>query len=358
VTARRRRAAFVIGGALALLLVGGAGFAAASALGDTTPPAAKRPAGAGEAVIERGTLSGSVTASGTLSYADPHDVGAGRGGVVTWLPPGGAQIGLGQSLFAVDNVPVFLFHGALPAWRGFEAGMDDGPDVTQLEQSLAALGYFSGTPDAHFTTATASAIRAWQKAAGQERTGAIELGAVIFQPGDVRIAGTKAKLGDQVGGGSAVVSVTSLTKQVQVSVRLSDQKIAKVGQKVVIALPGGATTGGTVTSVGVPTQQDPTDANSAVVIPTVVALDDPAAAGDFQQASVVVDFPSDTRENVLSVPVEALLALPGGGYGVEVLGAGGSTRRVPVTPGLFAGGRVEISGDGVAEGKKVVVPKV
>lgn len=353
----RRRAAIVIGGTLAVLLVAGAGFAAASAFGGAPAPEVRRPIGGGEAVVERGTLSGSVKASGTLSFADPHDVGAGRGGVVTSVPAGGTQIGLGQSLFSVDNVPLFLFHGSVPAWRAFESGMDDGPDVQQLEQSLAALGYFTGTPDAHFSSATATAIRAWQKATGQERTGAIGLGTFVFQPGDVRISGTKAQLGDQVGPGAPVVSVTGLTKHVQVSVRLSDQKVAKVGQKVTIALPGGSTTSGTVASVGVPTQQDPKDANSSVVIPTVVTLDDPAAAGDFQQATVTVDFPSDTRENVLSVPVEALLALPGDGYGVEVRRANGTTERVRVTPGLFAGGRVEISGGGVAEGTKVVVPK-
>lgn len=354
---RRRTVALIGGGALALLLLGVAGVVATSAFGGTTTPEAKRLTGTAEATVERGTLSGSVKASGTLSFADPHDVGAGRGGVVTALPAGGARVGLGQSLFSVDNRPVFLFHGAVPAWRGFGSGMDDGPDVKQLEDDLAALGHFSGTPDDHFSSATATAIRAWQKATGQERTGTIDLGAIVFQPGDVRISGTKAQLGDQVGVGAPVVSVTSLTKHVEVSLRLSDQKVAKAGQKVVIALPGGATTAGTVSSVGVPTPQDPKDANSPVIIPTVVTLDDPAAAGDFQQATVVVDFPSDVRENVLSVPVEALLALPGGGYGVEVIRANGSTARVRVTPGLFAGGRVEVSGAGIDEGAKVVVPE-
>jgi hypothetical protein len=53
------------------------------------------------------------------------------------------------------------------------------------------------------------------------------------------------------------------------------------------------------------------------------------------------------------VPVEALVARRGGGYGVE-LAAG--RRVVPVETGLFAGGYVEIEGSGIREGTRVVVP--
>jgi hypothetical protein len=58
---------------------------------------------------------------------------------------------------------------------------------------------------------------------------------------------------------------------------------------------------------------------------------------------------------VLTVPVAALLALAEGGYGVQVVG-GGTTRIVAVQTGLFAGGRVEVTGDGLAEGQTVGVP--
>jgi hypothetical protein len=35
----------------------------------------------------------------------------------------------------------------------------------------------------------------------------------------------------------------------------------------------------------------------------------------------------------------------------------GTTRKIPVTTGLFAGGQVEISGRDVEEGQRVVVPR-
>jgi multidrug efflux system membrane fusion protein len=53
------------------------------------------------------------------------------------------------------------------------------------------------------------------------------------------------------------------------------------------------------------------------------------------------------------VPVNALVARRGGGYGVE-LAAG--RRIVPVRTGLFAGGYVEVSGSGIRAGTRVVVP--
>ncbi|HEU4675058.1 MAG TPA: peptidoglycan-binding protein, partial [Motilibacteraceae bacterium] len=59
--------------------------------------------------------------------------------------------------------------------------------------------------------------------------------------------------------------------------------------------------------------------------------------------------------NVLAVPVEALLALREGGFGVEVV-EGASTRVVPVELGAFGSGMVEITGAGLAEGMKVGVP--
>ena len=347
---------WVVGGAITLLLAAGGGAAGVYAMGSAAPAQQKQvPA---TAQIERGTLSGTSKASGTLEYAGSRDLYSGLGGVITALPQAGAQIGIGQQLYAVDNVPVYLFHGSLPVWRSFEYGMDDGPDVKQLEENLAALGYFADEPDNEFGWATSNAVEAWQDATGQDVTGSIESGRIVFQPTDARVSAVKATVGSNIGPGAPVLTITGLDKQVKVNLRLSDQALAKVGAPVSIDLPGGTSTTGTIASVGVPTEVESQDGQKAIAIPVVVTLDDPTAAGELQQASVVVDFPSDTRENLLSVPVEALLALSGSTFGVEIVNADGTTRRVPVTTGLFAGGRVEISGDGLSEGQKVVVPSV
>jgi len=82
---------------------------------------------------------------------------------------------------------------------------------------------------------------------------------------------------------------------------------------------------------------------------------DQTKLGSLDSAPVSVTLVSDTRENVLTVPVAALVALAEGGYGVQVI-EGSTTRYVAVKTGMFAGGRVEISGDGIAEGTVVGLP--
>ncbi|GFJ78748.1 hypothetical protein [Phytohabitans houttuyneae] len=86
-----------------------------------------------------------------------------------------------------------------------------------------------------------------------------------------------------------------------------------------------------------------------------VSVDDAKSVAGLDQATVDVAFTASERENVLTVPVAALLALAEGGYGVQVFD-GTATRIVAVETGMFATGRVEISGDGIAEGMAVGMP--
>jgi multidrug efflux pump subunit AcrA (membrane-fusion protein) len=61
-------------------------------------------------------------------------------------------------------------------------------------------------------------------------------------------------------------------------------------------------------------------------------------------------------QNVLAVPVTALLAQSSGQYVVEVVGPRGTRRWVPVRPGIFddASGLVQVTG-ALAPGQRVVV---
>jgi multidrug efflux pump subunit AcrA (membrane-fusion protein) len=103
-----------------------------------------------------------------------------------------------------------------------------------------------------------------------------------------------------------------------------------------------------------------------------IVLDDPAAGGDLDAAPVTVSVVRSTRENVLTVPVTALIALLEGGYAVEVVddaaaagaspapsgstsAVGPATHLVRVEPGLFDRGVVEITAD-LEPGTLVVVP--
>ncbi|WP_104092501.1 peptidoglycan-binding protein [Arthrobacter sp. GMC3] len=349
----------IIGTSLAILLSGGAvaGTLAVSAPDTGQTDATKKPSST--TPIVRGPLDGTTQALGTLGFAATGPIQSASAGVLTGLPKTGEDVARGGTLYSVDNKPVILFAGGLPAWRSFQTGMPNGPDIQQLEENLKALGYLQGEPSDSFNWATLAAINAWQQALGLPQTGTIDLGVIIFSgvKGNLRVAAVDALIGDRIGSGQKVMTVTSLEKEISVDVKLSDQKLAAVGNEVDLTLPGGVRTTGTITTIGVPTEKE-ISGQKSVVLPISVALADPTKAADLQQASVTVGFRSEHREDVLSVPVEALLALDEKTFAVEVVQWDESTKRVPVTTGLFASGRVEISGEGIAANQNVVVPKL
>jgi peptidoglycan hydrolase-like protein with peptidoglycan-binding domain len=298
---------------------------------------------------------------GTLGYGDARAVTNQRQGTITWLPDEGAVVRRGQALYRVDGKPVQLLYGRLPAWRELSVGVDDGADVRQLEQNLVALGYDPNrviTVDDHFTSATGAAVKRWQEVVGLDQTGTVRPGDAVWQPGAVRVGELKAAVGDAARPGSPVLEVTATARQVTIDLDASRQPYVHAGDPVDIELPGGRTTTGRVASVGkVATasgNEDPTgDASPTVEV--VVSLDKPRATGSLDQAPVDAFITTEVRRDVLAVPVNALLALAEGGYAVEVE-RGGRRELVGVALGLFADGMVEVEGDGLRAGDRVVVP--
>ena len=127
--------------------------------------------------------------------------------------------------------------------------------------------------------------------------------------------------------------------------KIQDVALAKVGTKVQIRTAAG----GTVEGVMAAAEPVP-DANPRRIAVTVTVADQ-TALGDTETVDVVVV--RAQKQDVLTVPIVALLAV-GDGYGLEVT-TGGGRRIVPVTVGLFAQGRVEVSAPGLTEGTLVGV---
>ena len=89
---------------------------------------------------------------------------------------------------------------------------------------------------------------------------------------------------------------------------------------------------------------------------TVTIAPGPHPAGTaLDQAPVNVNITSQRASNVLAVPVNALLALSGGGFGVQVV-TGHSSHLVGVTTGLYGNTMVQVSGPGLTAGTRVEVP--
>ena len=344
---------------LSVAMVGGAGLVVAARSGGAGAQAAAGDDRDGPALssvaVARRDLVARTDVDGTLGYAGEVRVAGQAPGTVTAVPKVGAVIERGQALYSVDNRPVPLLYGDLPAWRRLAAGMTDGPDVRQLEANLVALAHATEAEvgvDDKFTAATTAAVKRWQKAAGVEETGVVEPGQAVFLAGPVRVAEVKAEKGASAPPGSTVLTGTSTTRVVTVDLDATKQALVKAGDKVEVKLPDGRVTPGTIASVGTVAQSKGQGESAKRVVAVTVSLDDPAASGSLDQAPVKVGIISESRKGVLAVPVNALLALAEGGYGVRTLDG----RIVAVTTGLFARGLVEVSGDGIAEGVEVEVP--
>ncbi|HET9559273.1 MAG TPA: peptidoglycan-binding protein [Actinomycetota bacterium] len=309
------------------------------------------------AEVTRRDLRALEEVDGTLGYGEARLVGNQRDGTITALPAEGATVTRGGTLYRVDGKPVPLFYGPLPAWRALSVGVDDGPDVRQLEQNLVVLGYDRAiTVDNHFSWATRAAVRRWQETAGLSETGTFAPGDAVWQPGPVRVGTLRAAVGDKARPGSPLLEVTGTGRRVTIDLDASRQPYVKAGDRVDLELPGGRTTTGRVVSVGkVAATPAGAGEDADPTVELVVSLDQPKATGSLDQAPVDASITTEVRKGVLAVPVNALLALAEGGYAVEVE-RDGRRELVGVKTGLFADGQVEVSGQGLAAGDRVVVP--
>jgi len=315
----------------------------------------------------RTNLATTVLTEGTLGYAPTLPIVNQIAGTYTWLPAPGTRIRAGRPLYRVDDLPVVLMRGRIPAWRPFGLGMGGGPDVRELQANLIALGFARGlfsAPTGTFDWLTASAVERWQLATGYPVTGQIGLGQVVFLPSAILAGAQSAAPGQAATPGQQPYQAT--TDERTVSVPLNpDLPTVRVGEVVSIVLPGNVSTPGTAAAIGpAPGTSGPGGPDtapgssgtpgSASDVLTVLPRR-PPATGTGDGVPVQVALPTQTASGVLAVPVTALLALAGGGYGVQILTGAGTERLVAVHTGLYAGGQVAISGSAIAAGTKVVV---
>jgi peptidoglycan hydrolase-like protein with peptidoglycan-binding domain len=277
----------------------------------------------GTAPVTRTTLTESDTVDGTLGYGSTTTVQSQASGKFTALPQPGSTVERGKTLYTVDDKPVVLLYGSLPMYRSL-ASTVTGRDVEQFEQNLAALGYRGFTVDETYSAATATAVKKWQRDLGLTQTG-------------------------------TVLTYTGTTRQVSIDLALSKRGLATTGAAVTVKLPDATTVAGTVASIGTVAVTTGEGQSQTTTVRVVVSVADQSGLGPLDEAQVTVTFVASQHKDVLTVPITALLALAEGGYGVQVV-EGSTTRIVAVTTGMFAGGRVEISGAGVSTDTVVGVP--
>ncbi|MFW6720817.1 peptidoglycan-binding protein [Streptomyces sp. MAR4 CNY-716] len=395
---RRLRMALIV--VIAIGVAAAAGLAATGALGgeDSEEPAAGPSGPAATAQVERTTLTSSETVDGTLGYGDVTTVqaiGAAAGGadpdagtdagrpaqgagsaadsggeaadagagIVTWTPDEGSTVKRGDTVYSVDGEKVPLLYGDTPLYRTLSDGSEGG-DVELLERNLAKLGYTGFTVDETYSSDTADAVSAWQEDLGREQTGVVEAGDAVTAQGARRVAALQTWPGAKAEG--AVLDWTGTERVVSVGLDAQFEDLVRVGTKAEIELPNGTTVDGKVTDIGTPPAATGSGSGGAggeseedqeSTLPLQLEVGQQDELGRYQAAPVDVVLKADTREDVLAVPVNALVARQGGGYAVQKVTAGGSTESVPVELGMFANGLVEVTGDGIEEGMSVGVPK-
>jgi hypothetical protein len=144
------------------------------------------------------------------------------------------------------------------------------------------------------------------------------------------------------------------------------QSEAVVGERVSVQLPSGGTVNGRITQVSPVAQSSSSSGSGAssgsgsgsssssapsATVPVTIRVIGHHPVSGLDQAAVSVNFQQQSEKHVLSVPVTALLATAGGGYAVQEALA--PHRLIPITPGLFAAGYVQISGAQIYPGLQV-----
>ena len=314
----------------------------ADAVGDSDPPATAR--------VQERTLRVVDEVDGMLGHGAERPLAAAAPGTVTRLPEVGDLIERGDVLWEVNGAPSVLLYGEMPMWRSLSEGVN-GEDVEQLEANLVELGYGDDLiVDEDWDDATTAAVTAWQEVTGQALDGKVDIGDVVFEPDAVIIAGLEATRGANVGPGAPVLRVTDTERVVTASLSASQLEGVDAGDSVEVEFGDGTVMTATVEQVdAVPTTAQDGTQTYGVTLTLDGDSDDPGSG------PVEILLVRHEREDVLAVPVNALLALLEGGYAVERVTDSGGIDLVPVEVGLFADGWVEVSGD-FAAGDEVVVP--
>jgi peptidoglycan hydrolase-like protein with peptidoglycan-binding domain len=357
-----KRKTWVAAGAAVLVAVAVTGGVVVMSSANQATPAAQEPP-ANTMKVERGKLSAIVSLDGSLTHrarsdGSPYSAINQARGIYTELPVVGGKVDCGDVFYRVDDHPVLLLCGTVPAYRDLDSG-DEGRDVRQLNRNLHKLGYDADPDDNSFTWKTEAALEQLKADKGFDGTGELDLDDAVLLPEPARISKLTGELGGPASPGARVAQATSDTLEVQVALDASQQGVVKEGDRARITLPGNKSVTGNVDRLGRVAESagEEDDDVGAATIPAYISLDKPRKASGLDEAPVQVEITTKGVESALSVPVTAIVGKSGGGFAVEVVRAGGQRELVAVELGLFdtADGRVQVEG-GLDEGDQVVVP--
>lgn len=170
----------------------------AEAAAEAEPPAASNIT---VAVVSE-VLSADVITRGDLVYDEPVQVRLSGSFadqperlIATETVEQGDDLEEGDVAVEVVGRPVFLLVGEIPMYRDLRPG-STGVDVLQLEEALARLGYFDGTPDEVWGEETGAALAALYEEAGYRANGLSEQDEAALRAARDRVRGAEAAVSD------------------------------------------------------------------------------------------------------------------------------------------------------------------
>ena len=343
------------------------------------------PAGSGPAVGGSSGGTGSAAAGSGAVYISRLDVATGD------------TIGNGRLLAEIDGQPLFALTGRVPAWRDLTPG-ESGPDVTELQQALAALGYYgNGDTPGFFGPATEYAVSLYYQHLGYTppASGGVPAADVVFlpalpatvvavngargeQPGQpfLELAargslaltgelppayggqvkpGLKVTIYDEVTGIHATGTVSSLGTATTVT---PIGAVVDIGGGPASASATGSASAGAAGAAGAGGSGGAGSTGAAPFLSLAVHPSTPLApALDGENVLVTVQT-GQTEGPVLTVPVAAIVTTASGTSYVTVVRAHGRQTEIPVTPGISENGYVQVTPvkpGALARGDRVVV---
>lgn len=220
-TSSRRWWRWAVAAVAAVVIIGGLIWLIGSVVGQQGGEEAATP---NTATVRSTDLVAMTSLDGVLGYGDGEQIvfrssddgvdtlPGGLSGVVTAEPTVGDYYEEGDVIYEVNNEPVVLFYGSIPAYRTLSTRSSNGADVEQLERALVELGYAdegSLTVDEDFTSATRDAVGRMQEDLGADEDGVLDLGEYAFAPGPLYVAESFVSLAQTTQSGQAVVATSA-----------------------------------------------------------------------------------------------------------------------------------------------------
>lgn len=302
------------------------------------------------AQVERRTLEETLVTRGTVGFQQMGAIEVGGSGRVTGVGISNGDVLDGdQMVMLLDGRPVVTMDGLAPFWRDLSVG-SRGDDVAALQAFLAERGFLASEPDGRFGSSTRRALEAWQEQHGMsDHDGVLKMGDTVVGEWPARVGQVRVEEGDFLGQGDEIATLTSDSAAVSLGLLPSERLQVVEGMDVRIEV---AATGQRATGVVSEVSLDAIDGQGGLLYPAVVDVTEILEVPEGTQVRLTIVV--QQAEDVVAVPVAAVVSDASGGPVVRVVAATGEIETVPVELGFAEGAWVEVT-SGLSGGESVVV---